>query len=274
MPGTDVRRVSLTLRFRNEPPLLDSIVYSCPPYGDETPTLQNRDWASAVAIVLLLFRASNASARFRVEPKKKTGTLVHTILNLKKQPRGASPPRDFANGAFLNLFSKRPTTNTDNFYLELDVNRLQPAAVHITHDGRTIDDPDLIKQMAFDIATAARWLMVDYSFKVESRDPTFSRTDSSSGFLIPPCPYKGLFPFWEEDAEVFFGRESLIQLLREKLEQKQIIQVSGPSGSGKSSLVAAGLIPALKRSDSWQILYCRPGGDPFGSLAFAINAAS
>ena len=87
---------------------------------------------------------------------------------------------------------------------------------------------------------------------------------------IPPCPYRGLFAFWEVDAEIFFGRESLIQLLEEKLEQKDIVQVSGPSGSGKSSLVAAGLIPALKRSDSWQILYCRPGSDPFGSLASVL----
>ena len=93
---------------------------------------------------------------------------------------------------------------------------------------------------------------------------------TNPGCDIPLCPYRGLFAFWEEDAEVFFGRESLIQLLKEKLEQKHIVQVSGPSGSGKSSLVAAGLIPALKRSDSWQMLYCRPGSDPFGSLASVL----
>jgi hypothetical protein len=93
---------------------------------------------------------------------------------------------------------------------------------------------------------------------------------TNPGCDIPPCPYRGLFAFWEVDAETFFGRESLIQLLEEKLEQKDIVQVSGPSGSGKSSLVAAGLIPALKRSDSWQTLYCRPGSDPFGSLASVL----
>src|SRR5271166_4639894 len=93
---------------------------------------------------------------------------------------------------------------------------------------------------------------------------------TNPGCDIPLCPYRGLFAFWEEDAEVFFGRESLIQLLKQKLEQKHIVQVSGPSGSGKSSLVAAGLIPALKRCDSWQMLYCRPGSDPFGSLASVL----
>ena len=73
---------------------------------------------------------------------------------------------------------------------------------------------------------------------------------NNPGCDIPLCPYRGLLAFREEDAEIFFGRESLIELLKEKLEQKHIVQVSGPSGSGKSPLVAAGLIPALERSDS------------------------
>lgn len=92
----------------------------------------------------------------------------------------------------------------------------------------------------------------------------------SIGSEIPPCPYKGLLAFREEDADVFFGREALLDFLKEKLARKNIIQVSGCSGSGKSSLIAAGLIPALKSSDSWQVLYCRPGADPFGTLASAL----
>jgi hypothetical protein len=84
---------------------------------------------------------------------------------------------------------------------------------------------------------------------------------------VPECPYRGLLPFREEDAYLLFGREKLAGLLNDKLSHKSIIQVSGPSGSGKSSLVAAGLIPALRKAGSRQILYCRPGTDPFGSLA-------
>ncbi|MGH9585625.1 MAG: helix-turn-helix domain-containing protein, partial [Acidobacteriaceae bacterium] len=87
---------------------------------------------------------------------------------------------------------------------------------------------------------------------------------------VPPCPYKGLLAFREEDAEVFFGREVLVQRLKEKLLQSNMVQVSGCSGSGKSSLIAAGLVPALKRDDSWQVLYCRPGGDPFASVAAVL----
>lgn len=91
-----------------------------------------------------------------------------------------------------------------------------------------------------------------------------------AGASLPPCPYRGLLAFREEDAELFFGREALIDLLTEKLAHKNMIQVSGCSGSGKSSLISAGLIPALKRVGSWQVLYCRPGLDPFGALASAL----
>ena len=84
---------------------------------------------------------------------------------------------------------------------------------------------------------------------------------------VPPCPYRGLLAFREEDAELFFGRQNLVELLNETVSHKNITQVSGPSGSGKSSLICAGLIPALKRSKTWQVMYCRPGADPFQSLA-------
>lgn len=76
-----------------------------------------------------------------------------------------------------------------------------------------------------------------------------------------------MLAFREQDAEDFFGREALVDVLEQKLAQKNLVQVSGCSGSGKSSLIAAGLIPALKRSGSWEILSCRPGADPFGALA-------
>ena len=83
-----------------------------------------------------------------------------------------------------------------------------------------------------------------------------------------PCPYRGLEAFGEEDARFYFGRESSVQRLLEKLKQARFVAVVGPSGSGKSSLVRAGLLPRLRAGgERWRILVVRPGGDPLAALA-------
>ena len=85
-----------------------------------------------------------------------------------------------------------------------------------------------------------------------------------------PCPYRGLFAFQEEDAHLFFGREKFTNQLLTKVEQQPLVAVIGPSGSGKSSVVFAGLLPKIKNSERWQILQMRPGNDPFQQLASAL----
>jgi WD40 repeat protein/transcriptional regulator with XRE-family HTH domain len=86
------------------------------------------------------------------------------------------------------------------------------------------------------------------------------------------APYRGLASFEPEDAEWFFGREqltrALVDRLLERRETEDVIAVIGPSGSGKSSLLRAGLIPALSGDDPpWPSLLLRPGVDPVGELA-------
>jgi WD40 repeat protein len=86
------------------------------------------------------------------------------------------------------------------------------------------------------------------------------------------CPYRGLRTFDEEHAEFFFGREADVQRLLERLKERPFLSVLGPSGSGKSSLVRAGLVPALRRgalpgSDTWRIAVLRPGAEPLTMLA-------
>ena len=297
----DVPRVSLKLLFRGEElPRLYSISFisGSDTYVAEAP--QDRALAKAVAIALLVFRSYSAHrdiSLFRIKAAK-PASLVDTILNAKKQSRSKNPICALGNGAFLRLFLK-PCSRTSR-YMDIDLARLKPAAVEVILDGRTVSDPKIIEQMTKLIAARKSWDLNDYSIEGPAQPQDKDSTDhgtgeqevgpirstakhaltqfndsvgstlKSPGCDIPPCPYRGLFAFSEEDAEVFFGRESLIQLLQEKLEQKHIVQVSGPSGSGKSSLVAAGLIPALKRFGSWQMLYCRPGSDPFGSLASVL----
>ena len=92
-------------------------------------------------------------------------------------------------------------------------------------------------------------------------------------------PYKGLLAFNEADAALFFGREALTQQLVTRLAETgpyhRFMAVVGPSGSGKSSLVKAGLVPALRRgalsgADKWFILDMVPAAHPFEELEAAL----
>jgi WD40 repeat protein/DNA-binding SARP family transcriptional activator len=85
-------------------------------------------------------------------------------------------------------------------------------------------------------------------------------------------PYLGLQTFEERDAPWFFGRSADVTRLLDRLAGTRLLAVLGASGSGKSSLVRAGLVPALRRgaipgSDTWAVLVLRPGVDPMGALA-------
>ena len=92
-------------------------------------------------------------------------------------------------------------------------------------------------------------------------------------------PYKGLRAFDESDTADFFGREALIQQLLLRLKEggdlARFLAVVGPSGSGKSSVVKAGVLPALKRgalpnSENWLIAELVPGSNPLQELEVAL----
>jgi hypothetical protein len=97
------------------------------------------------------------------------------------------------------------------------------------------------------------------------------------------CPYRGLEPFEAKHAPFFFGREAQVGWLRTDVldpmarsgPQERFLAVIGPSGSGKSSLALAGLVPALRAgkiegSAAWPIVLFRPGYDPLESLAVQL----
>jgi hypothetical protein len=88
------------------------------------------------------------------------------------------------------------------------------------------------------------------------------------------CPYRGLLPFREEDAGLFFGRDKAVEELLAHIREHSLITLVGRSGSGKSSVVYAGLIPALRRradSRTWSILSLRPGPEPLHALVRAFD---
>ena len=85
-----------------------------------------------------------------------------------------------------------------------------------------------------------------------------------------PCPYRGLFHFGPNDAEVFFGRELFVEELYSATKTRNFISVLGASGSGKSSVVLAGLVPKLQKEGHWQFTHFRPGTAPFHAIALAL----
>jgi WD40 repeat protein len=84
------------------------------------------------------------------------------------------------------------------------------------------------------------------------------------------CPYRGLFHFSPNDAEFFFGREVFVEELFAATRTCKFIPVLGASGSGKSSVVLAGLVPKLQNEGHWLFTHFRPDSDPFHALALAL----
>lgn len=89
-------------------------------------------------------------------------------------------------------------------------------------------------------------------------------------------PFPGLRSFEPEEEHLFFGREQQVDELLARLHQARLLTVVGSSGSGKSSIVKSGVIPALyggyvvAAGSSWRIANFRPGDDPIGNLAAAL----
>ena len=96
--------------------------------------------------------------------------------------------------------------------------------------------------------------------------------EESAGQVSLPCPYKGLAAFQPEDRDLFFGREEIVSALLARLAQAPLLAVVGASGTGKSSVVRAGLLPgvwrgALPGSGAWRTIVMSPGPRPLAELA-------
>ncbi|MEH2166794.1 MAG: CHAT domain-containing protein [Nostoc sp.] len=100
--------------------------------------------------------------------------------------------------------------------------------------------------------------------------PSWEDLGGLSGKL-PDCPYQGLSAFGEEETDFFFGREKFVDKLVAAVQSKSLVPVVGASGSGKSSVVFAGLVPRLRKVGNVEIISFRPGNNPLGNLAIALN---
>ena len=126
----------------------------------------------------------------------------------------------------------------------------------------------------------ANVLSVGEAFRLALSEESLSEMTIADISLVEPLnPFKGLRPFQEDEAEDFFGRESLIKILLERLAENEtknnFLAVVGPSGSGKSSVVRAGLIPAIRQgalpgSENWFVAQMFPGEHPLEELEIAL----
>lgn len=128
------------------------------------------------------------------------------------------------------------------------------------------------------------WSSVLYRADIELPDTTLAEFDESRAPFLDDalCPYRGLDAFHEGEHELFFGRQALVEKLAEKLQTHRFVAVVGASGSGKSSLVLAGLIPDLKAGEivalpdsrNWRYFPPMvPGTHPLASLSQAVAPA-
>jgi hypothetical protein len=110
-------------------------------------------------------------------------------------------------------------------------------------------------------------------------DATLADFDPALAPVLPDaqCPYLGLDAFQENDSERFFGRSRVVSELCALVSPESLTLVLGPSGSGKSSAVRSGLVPALKSgaiqgSEQWRYATVfMPGSEPTLSLARAVQ---
>jgi WD40 repeat protein len=98
-------------------------------------------------------------------------------------------------------------------------------------------------------------------------------------FAPPDCPYPGMRPFTAEDKDRFYGRDAEQQQAVDSLRRSPFLAVIGPSGSGKSSLLMAGILPELQGSAhfagaAWTVKVMRPGATPLDALTAALGEAT
>lgn len=125
------------------------------------------------------------------------------------------------------------------------------------------------------------WASLCYGANLDVPRPLLAAHDPALLPELPEsaCPYVGLEAFEERDARHFFGREERVDALLQRLREARLVVVTGASGSGKSSLVLAGLLPALRAgalegSAGWLYLPpLVPGAAPLEHLAQALAGA-
>jgi energy-coupling factor transporter ATP-binding protein EcfA2 len=206
---------------------------------------------------------------------------VHGFLlpELGLDPRSVLTPRDFTPGAMLVTELERAVESAQRTLVILSPafglsHWAAFAEILATHDGLMRDSGRLIPlvlkpyemplrlhaRVRLDCTEPSRW----EGETARLRD-LLHRDEPPAEQL--PCPYPGLVPFGPEDAALFFGRDQESDEILRRIKQQNFLLVVGPSGSGKSSLVSAGVLPRLAGDTRWLVQTLRPAAGALAWLA-------
>src|SRR5215211_5151742 len=187
---------------------------------------------------------------------------------------------------FMHMNEPVPTVRAHRPDLSDAVNMVIQKATAKRPSDRYSDVSMLIQELRQALATPSQ-----LENGIRTTSGTSTRSKYETGVLYLPAalaepaeteienPYKGLRAFQEADAGDFFGRELLTQLLLARMQEQvplgRFLAVVGPSGSGKSSVVRAGLVPAIRRgglpgSENWFVVEMFPSAHPIEELAQAL----
>ena len=215
---------------------------------------------------------------------------VHGFLlpEIGLDPRSVLTPRDFRPGAMLVTELERAVETAQRTLVVLSPafglsHWSAFAELLATHDSLMRDSGRLIPlllapydlplrlhaRVRLDCTVPSRWAgeMARLRDLLQREAPPAERL---------PCPYPGLVAFGPEDAALFFGRDQETDDISRRVRQQNFLLVVGPSGSGKSSLVSAGVLPRLTADARWLVRTLRPDAGALDWLTgtFGDEAAS
>ena len=228
---------------------------------------------------LAVFDSTRSAIRAAVELQKEfvEQTLADPSLPLAVgiglDAGEAVPVNDGYRGGALNLAARLCSLAAPGEVL---------ASREVTHLARRVDGVSYLENGSVRLKGIADPVPV-VAIRAEPEDPAravaFRRALGLTAVAVAEGggrnPYKGLRAFEEADADDFFGREALAEHLVDRLATTRFLAVVGPSGSGKSSVVRAGLVPALRRgaldgSERWRVVQMFPGAYPLEELEAAL----
>ncbi|MEU1970260.1 BTAD domain-containing putative transcriptional regulator [Microbacterium sp. NPDC019599] len=206
-----------------------------------------RDWEPAIVEVLRLESIRQGAEEELLDSRLQTGEAASVIPDAERLVRD-DPMRE-SRWAILALANYRADRQSD--------------ALATLREARRRLDEELGIEPSARLAELERAIL--------RRAPALDAVAP----LVPTsrdCPYPGLRAFRPEEAELFFGREDDVEAVLEVLGRSRLVAIAGPSGTGKSSLLLAGVIPRL-RARGRQVEVVRPTSEAAGDIARGVERA-